>query len=120
MNKSSDLRSKLYLKKDDNLNKNSKKNRVTFNLIDQLKEESENSDYNEYQEININIRTDKDIDDIYTSFKPKSEQYAPIVEYKSGIFLDYYTCKEFNKKVCYLYFFLFDFKIIQYFFFLNI
>jgi hypothetical protein len=95
------------LKKPSATGTSSVKKKLTFNLVEQLSEDEEN----EYKKPTI-----------VHNFRPKSamkssntfdqqvnnikEKYSPMVEFNSGIYLDYYTCKEYNKKVYKSYFYL--------------
>ena len=85
------------------------KKKLTFNLVQQLDYDNDdkakqrpriiikNSDKYNYPSGHSNEEGDDG------KFEKKliqmQEKYSPMVEYNSGIYLDYYTCNEYNKKV---------------------
>jgi hypothetical protein len=83
------------LKKPSSANSNIKK-KLTFNLVDQLSENEENDSGHESVRL---YRHEYEKGSFEQKVADIKEKYSPMVEFNSGIYLDYYTCKEFNKKV---------------------
>lgn len=59
------------------------KKRISFNLVNENDYEITKSDQRRLNE----------------KIAEMDERYAPMVEFNSGIYMEYVTCKEFNKKV---------------------
>jgi hypothetical protein len=78
----------------------SSKKKITFKLVKDLEI---TDDDDQLSEISLKINPVNNLDESIKKFKQKenqlNEKYSPLVEFNSTIYLEYYTCKEFNKKV---------------------
>jgi hypothetical protein len=99
------------------------KKKLTFNLVEQLSEDEENkfkqqkvasaaTSTRNFKQPVKSVLKNSNSGTFDQKVNSMNERYSPMVEFNSGIYLDYYTCKEFNKKVFLEHFFPFLFFVL--------